>query len=75
MRLTLDEALAMLEAMEAQARRDADEESPDRDDSYWDGWADGLATLRQHIATGVKVTCFPVGSCSCHPFTIGTRAS
>jgi hypothetical protein len=65
-RLTLDEALAMLEAMAANAERmqeDPDDNSP----AFWEGWEGGLLTLKQHIETGVKTTCFPIGSCACHP--------
>ena len=37
---------------------------------FWDGWAEGLRTLENHIRTGVKVTCFPLGNCSCHPLNL-----
>ncbi len=68
--LTIDEILALLNDMEARALADADLGAWDDESSkYWEGWAAGLATLRQHIRTGVKATCFPVGSCDCHPFT------
>jgi hypothetical protein len=65
-RLTLDEALAILGHMTVgavQMQVDPDENSS----GYWDGWEDGLLTLREHIETGVRVTCFPIGSCECHP--------
>jgi len=56
--------------------KEADKESDMEDSagnsglaSFWEGWAGGLQTLRHHIGTGVKVTCFPLGNCACHPFT------
>ena len=72
-RLTLDEALAMLDSMAAQADRDSDEADKEPDaimGHFWCGWAEGLRTLRQHIETGVKATCFPMGSCTCHPVKV-----
>jgi hypothetical protein len=66
--LTTDETLAMIERMAELA--DATAQDEPWDEKYWDGWAEGLRTLAQHIRTGVKVTCFPVGSCQCHPWTL-----
>ena len=56
--------------MTAQAERDAiraREDGNDRYATYKEGWADGLFTFTEHIASGVKASCFPVGSCTCHP--------
>jgi len=56
----------MLDSMASEAERmqeDPDENSP----AFWEGWEGGLLTLKQHIMTGVKATCFPTGSCTCHP--------
>jgi hypothetical protein len=66
--LNLEETLAMAEVMAALADKDA---GVDEDAGYWDGWADGLRQLLSHQRSGVKATCFPIGSCACHPFRIG----
>lgn len=71
--LTIDEALAMIEAMKADAEvQEMREESPE-EIARWDGWWGALDTLRQHIQTGVKASCFPIGTCSCHPVNIPGR--
>lgn len=64
--LTASETLAMIGRMAALADETAEDEP--WDEAYWEGWAESLRTLAQHIRTGVKVTCFPAGSCACHPW-------
>lgn len=76
--LSVDETLEMIESMVRDANKDCDhaEASGDvKETAFWEGWAGGLETLRQHMKTDVKVSCFPVGSCTCHPFTIERRTN
>lgn len=64
------EESALLAAMVRQAEHDAilaRELGSDRKGLYMEGWADGLLTLREYLLGGVKASCFPLGSCSCHP--------
>ena len=63
----------MAESMGKIAREDEDRANAEDDEyneAYWEGFADALWTLGQHIRGDVKTTCFPVGSCECHPFVI-----
>ena len=56
--------------MTGQAERDAitaREAGNVRQGTYYEGWSDGLLTFAEHLRDGVKASCFPVGSCSCHP--------
>jgi hypothetical protein len=56
--------------MGAQAERDAvraREDGKDRLGSYYEGWSDGLLTFAEYVRDAVKPSCFPPGSCSCHP--------
>ena len=79
--LDMAETLKMLDRMHELAREDeeaAEAQDDEKQAEYWEGFGDALFTLRQHIRTGVKVSCFPVGNCECHPFKInrpepGTR--
>jgi hypothetical protein len=68
--LTLEETLAMAEKMADLAAKDA---SLEEVEGFWCGWEGALRTLLQHQRTGVKVTCFPMGSCSCHPVKVHTK--
>jgi len=65
--LGAEDTLAMIEAMTSDADAAA---AAGEDERYHEGWADALWTLGQHIRGGVKVTCFPPGSCQCHPFRL-----
>ena len=56
--------------MTAQAERDAiraREDGNNRQGTYFEGWSDGLLTFAEHLRDGVQATCYPIGSCSCHP--------
>jgi hypothetical protein len=35
--------------------------------AYWQGWEDGLVSFLARAAAGVKVSCYPAGTCDCHP--------
>ena len=71
--LTTGETLAMIRLMAERATETARDEPVN--ESFWEGWAGGLKTLAKHIQTGVKATCFPVGSCPCHPLPPSRSAS
>lgn len=74
---SLEEVIELAGSMASSAARDG-QEAEDRGDhleaAFWEGWEGGLETLLTHIRTGVKLSCFPVGSCSCHPFVIARKA-
>jgi len=70
--LSAEDTLAMAEKMAELAEKDAYAEDVE---GFWSGWAAGLRTLAQHICTDVKTTCFPIGSCQCHPFKITAGGS
>lgn len=68
--LSTDEIIEMIDAMVNQAQQDAEAAEVIFDDDtedYWTAYARGLLTLKIHIATGVKASCYPLGSCTCHP--------
>lgn len=72
--LTADDTIDMIGLMIERANEDedvAEAAGDEKERAFWEGWASGLETLRQHIRTDVKTSCFPVGSCDCHPFSFG----
>jgi hypothetical protein len=70
--LSIEDALAMLDKMHDLAREDEAhaEDNEHGWEHYWEGYGDALWTLKRHIETDVKVTCFPIGTCACHPFKL-----
>lgn len=71
---TLADALALMQSMEADAERDCammEHQGHEKMTTWWEAWSAALWTLRHHIETGVKVTCFPIGNCRCHPLKTG----
>lgn len=75
-RLTVDETVAMINSMAMLAGQDSDRLEKDEDyeaSAYWEGWADGLLLLKKHIESGIKVSCFPLGSCQCHPLKLARQ--
>ena len=75
-RLTIDETVALINSMAVIAGQDSSRLEKDEDyeaSAYWEGWADGLLLLKNHIDQGVKVTCFPIGSCQCHPLKLSRQ--
>jgi hypothetical protein len=56
----------MVRQAETEALR-AREDGNTRGAFYAEGWQDALLTFREYLAGGVRASCFPIGSCPCHP--------
>jgi hypothetical protein len=80
---TIEDIVALAMSMQTEAEDDAEQfyaeggeevnvTTGNLESRYWDGWAEGLDTLLNHIKSHVKVSCFPIGSCTCHPLATET---